>query len=137
MAEGLEVHRPVRGATNHVRRGELAYYLSEINLPGRPGEGNHRYQIIGVIRNDKLCDCHIDMGPITKFPGADQLRIITAVNTSNDRVAALHTVEQAMAMADSLRALKVDKSEWPILDLMAGYQEHEERKRRKKLASRR
>ena len=137
MAEVLEVHQPVRGATKHVRRDELAYYLSEINLPGRPGEGHHRYQIIGVIRNDKLCDCHIDMGPVTKFPGIDQLRIITAVIISNNRTEALHTVEEAMRMADSLRAVQVDKSEWPILDLMAGYQEHEERKRRKKLASRR
>ncbi len=135
MKKTLIVQDNIRGATNWLRPDELAYYLSEINLPGKPGEGQHRYQIIGVIRESQMADCHIDMGPVDKFQGVDQLRIITSVITSSDKTEALYTVAEAMDLADEIRGIKVDKSEWPVLDLMKGYQEYCENRRNQIYAS--
>lgn len=89
----------IQPVTTYVRRGEPAYALAEINLPTPDHKAKHRYQIIYVLRGDKVTEFRRDLGDRSKFGDAPQLRIPSFW---------VHEVGELMDMAEELR----DTSYW-------------------------
>lgn len=87
-------------ATTHYNIDEPCLGLYEVNLPV-PGGAMHRFQILNVIRADKVAECRIDMGEKVK---ADQFRIPGGVVDKNGHGEILHTVGELQDIADNLRS---------------------------------
>jgi len=88
-------------ATTHYNVDEPCMGLYEMNL-SVPGKGIHRFQILNVIRGDKVAECRIDLGPKTK---ADQFRIPGGVvDNVTGKGEILHTVGELQDIADHLRS---------------------------------
>ena len=89
--------------TTHYNIDEPCLGLYEMNLPV-PGKGEHRFQILNVIRADKIAECRIDMG-LSKKIKADQFRIPGGViDPKTGRGEILHTVGELRDIADKLRS---------------------------------
>lgn len=68
--------------TDFVLVDEPCFNLAEVNLMA-PEDGKwHRYQIVVVVRNDKLAEYREDMGLVTKFK-ANQFRVMGGVIDKN------------------------------------------------------
>ena len=88
---------------------EPCFSLSEINLQSPGSRGWRRYQIIYVVRNDRLAEHRVDLGPARKFR-ASQFRIPGGVmSTVTGRGEILHTVAELQEIADHLRARDIIK----------------------------
>jgi len=111
--------RQVIEATTVLFPDEAAWNLSEVNLMSPDGRGFHRYQVITVVRDDKLKDAHIDMGNEKQY------------NAMQFRIPALgcHTVAELRNIADYLRDLKPRQPEKTRTDLLILYAQYEETKR--------
>ena len=105
--------------TNIIFPDELAWNLSEVNLPAPDYGERHRYQIITVLRGDTLKDHHIDMGRAKNFT-AGQFRVPGI---------GVHTVVELQDIADYLRSEKPRMPEALVLDIFKGYENHYEKKR--------
>ena len=85
--------------TNWVNPDEKAYALVEINgaplaITGKPGVGQHRYQVIWVNRNDTLAAYATDLGPAAKYR-AGGLRVLALWE---------HTVAELQHIGDDFRS---------------------------------
>jgi hypothetical protein len=91
-------------ATIELSLDEPAFQLSEVHLQsGLPGMGWRRYQIIYVVRADRLAEFRLDMGPAENFT-APQFRILGGVqNERTGYCEILHTVGELRDIADDLR----------------------------------
>ena len=78
---------------------EKAIALYEIHEQSPGSRGFHRYQIIQVPRGNVVCEWRKDMGSADNFKGINQLRIPSLME---------HTVDELKAIANELRAHKVD-----------------------------
>jgi len=91
-------------ATTHYSKDEPCLGLYEMNLQSAGSKGFHRYQILNVIRADKVAECRIDLGPAKKFK-ADQFRIPGGViDPKTGKGEILHTVGELRDIADKLRS---------------------------------
>jgi len=87
---------------------EPAFELKEINLQGPPDEGWRRYQLIRVVRSDRLATFKEDLGPAEDFT-VDQFQIPAWVmDDTTGRVEIFHTVGQLREIADTMRLGIVD-----------------------------
>jgi hypothetical protein len=94
---------PISCATNVVNLNEPCFGLFEINLQSPGSRGFHRYQILYVVRGDKLSEAWLDMGLAKKFK-VDQFRIPGGVaDGETGRIEICHTVGELMDIADFLR----------------------------------
>ena len=73
---------------------EKAWGLFELNYQTPESSGFHRYQIIQVLRDDRITEWRKDMGSVDNFKGVKQLRIPSLME---------HTVDELMDLADELR----------------------------------
>uniref|UniRef100_A0A6M3JAX4 Uncharacterized protein n=1 Tax=viral metagenome TaxID=1070528 RepID=A0A6M3JAX4_9ZZZZ len=80
--------------TTTIKGDEKAWGLFELNFQTPDNKGFHRYQIIQVLRGDKIAEYRYDMGAVSKFRGVKQLRIPSLWE---------HTVDELMDLADELR----------------------------------
>lgn len=88
---------------------EPCFNLAEVNLMS-PKDGKwHRYQIVVVIRNDKLAEYRKDMGLVKKFK-AHQFRVMGGV-IDNNKIDILETVGTLRQEADQMREFPFDKRE--------------------------
>lgn len=109
-----------------ISRDEPAYSLREMNLPAPDSKSVRRYQIVRVVRRDKLVTWQHDLGEASQF---DELQFIIpggVVEEGKPRV--WETVGSLLDMAEQLRQ---DKPEdfGPRPDWLTMY--HEEKERRK------
>jgi hypothetical protein len=83
---------------------EPCFTLAEVNLQSPGSRGWRRYQVVYVVRNDRLAEHQIDLGPAKKFK-ADQFRIPGGVqDKKTGHVEIVHTVGELQDMADYMRA---------------------------------
>ena len=61
-------------STFAVRNDEPCALLVEVNLPAPDSKSVRRYQLITVVRDDKLAECRVDLGARENFTAA-QFRI--------------------------------------------------------------
>ena len=69
---------PLYQGTDYVLPDEPCLGLFELNLQSQGSKGFHRYQILLVVRGDRIAEYREDMGLAKKFKH-DQLRIIGGI----------------------------------------------------------
>lgn len=90
-------------ATLTVRLDEPAFLLQELNLPAPDFKSKRRYQIIKVVRQDKLVEWRRDLGLAGGF-AARQFNILGGyVDEQTGRGQTWETVGSLMEMADQMR----------------------------------
>jgi hypothetical protein len=135
---GAEVaHFRMTSALDTVTRAVVAdepcYVLAELNLPSRSGKSKSRFQILRVVRDDRLVTAYVYMGPSGKFK-ADQI-VIPGGQLENGKGIAWHTVAELQEMADNLRAQPLHRETEPS-DMQTAFQNMvEEKKRRRRKQS--
>jgi hypothetical protein len=98
----------IETATIAVSLDEPAFELKELNLQGPPAKGWRRYQLIRVVRSDRLATFKEDLGPAKDFT-VDQFQIPAWVmDDITGRVEIFHTVGQLREIADTMRLGIVD-----------------------------
>lgn len=91
--------------TTSVMDDEMCYVLWETDLPIKGGNDDHRYQILRVVRNDRLVTAYVDMGPARNFKDVDRL-LVPGGQVENGRGTAWHTVAELQDIANMLRENK-------------------------------
>lgn len=90
-------------ATIEVSLDEPAFSLVERNLLSPDSRSLRRYQIILVVRGDRLAEYREDMGPAESF-AADELGVTGGViQEGTGRCEIVHTVGEVREIADMLR----------------------------------
>ena len=132
------VHFRMTSALDTVTRAvvadELCYVLAELNLPSQSGKSKSRFQVLRVVRNDRLVTAYVYMGPASTFK-ADQL-MIPGGQVEHGKGVAWHTVAELQDMADELRAKPLFREAEPS-DLQTAFQNmvDEKKRRRRKQSS--
>jgi D-arabinose 1-dehydrogenase-like Zn-dependent alcohol dehydrogenase len=125
------VHFRMTSALDTVTRAVVAdepcYVLAELNLPSRSGKSKSRFQVLRVVRNDRLVTAYVYMGPASQFK-ADQV-MIPGGQVENGKGIAWHTVAELQEIADELR-VKPPYREIEPSDLQAAFQNMVEEKKR-------
>ena len=108
---------------------EPCFLLAEENRLSRSGKTLCRYQLLKVVREDRLVTAYIYLGPASKFK-ADQFQMLGGWVDEAGRGEAVHTVAELQAGAEELRS-RPPRRELEPLDLRGGFKDHvEERGRR-------
>ena len=90
--------------TTYIKEDEPCLSLTEQHLQSPGSRGFHRYQIIQVIRDDKVTEYREDMGSVRKFRGKNELRILGgAKDPDTGRIYIEETVGRLRLMAEQLR----------------------------------
>lgn len=125
MLEGAGT-KTIRTPVLSVSMDEPAFNLSEVNLltpeTVRGSTDWHRYQVILVMRGDKLAEFQRDLGPRGKF-SVGEFRIPGGLTHTNGKIEIVHTVGELVDIADTLR---MDSDGWqtdtlPSYDFFATY----------------
>jgi hypothetical protein len=127
----------IQSATLTISPDEPAFNLREVALPAPDFKGRHRYQVVTVVRGDRLVEWWNDLGDAKAFK-ARQFRIVAGVvDEQTGRGVSFHSVGEVLAMADQERALEGMDAPWPSevsVDWAQAY--HDEVDRRRLEASR-
>ena len=96
-----------------------------------PGKGKRRFQVITVVRNDRLANWVYDLGPAKGFL-AHGFSIPSGQVLPDGRIDAWHTVAELREIADKLRESKKDDmfDPAPSMDWTQAYQDEMDRLRR-------
>lgn len=107
--------------TETVRLDEPCFGLAELNLQSPGSKGWRRYQVLQVVRNDRIAEHRRDLGPAGLFV-APQFRIPGGViDEATGRIEILHTVGELVDIADYQRDGRFAQPEIVPRDLIAGY----------------
>ena len=93
---------PILPIVTTITSDEPAYSLAEVNLVAPDGKGWWRYQVIQVVRGDKLAEYRERLGPTNAFQ-CIQFFIPGGLATGNGHVEIYHTVGELKEVADKAR----------------------------------
>lgn len=125
--------QPLELRTRVVFDDEPCYYLGEFIRPSRSFKSSSRYQLIKVVREDRLVTAWVYLGPAKGF-AQDEFQIPGGEITEG-RGKVWHTVAELREIADELRSRKPRRELEPA-DLQGAFRRFsEERKRRAKRQS--
>ena len=111
-------------AAIEVHLDEPAFNLTEINLQAPDNKEWRRYQIISVLRGDKLAEYREDLGPRDNFT-ADAFRIPGGVwDAATRRIEVLHSVGELREIAEAVRLGPTVRPELPSRDFIGEYQDY-------------
>ena len=110
---------------------EACYLLMERNLPSSNHRGKSRYQILRLVREDRLVSAYIHLGPASKFK-ADQFDMLGCGMTEGGKPIPVHTVAELQDGADELRGRPKQRELEPSNLAGAFRNMLEEKKRRKR-----
>ena len=114
-------------ATVDVHLDEPAFNLTEVNLQAPDNSGWRRYQIIFVVRGERMAEYREDLGPKESFT-ADSFRIPGGVwDASTRRMEVLHSVGELREIAEYVRLGPTVRPEIKPRDLVGEYQDHMDR----------
>lgn len=85
-----------------ITAGEPAWSLAEVNALTPDSKARHRYQVIQVVRNDKLVEWRHDMGDEKNFK-ARQFNILGGYVDERGRGHVFESVESLRVIADQMR----------------------------------
>ena len=118
----------VTGAVD-VQRDEPAFALVEVNLQPPDSSGWRRYQIIYVIRNDRLAEYREDLGPRANFT-AEAFRIPGGVwDADTRRIEIVHSVAELKDIAENVRLGPIVAPEIQPRDIIGEHDLLQEQKR--------
>ena len=111
-------------AAIEVHLDEPAFNLSEVNIQAPDNSGWRRYQIIYVVRGERMAEYREDLGPKDNFT-ADAFRIPGGVwDASTKRMEVLHSVGELREIAEYGRLGPTVKPQIEKRDLVSEYNEH-------------
>ena len=111
-------------AAIEVHLDEPAFNLSEVNLQAPDNSGWRRYQIIYVVRGERMAEYREDLGPKDNF-AADSFRIPGGVWDANTkRMEVLHSVGELREIAEYVRLGPTVKPHIEKRDLVHEYNDH-------------
>ena len=111
--------------TKTVFNDEPCYYLGEFNLQHEGKTGRVRFQVLRVVRNDRLVTAYVPLGPARDFT-ANQFQTWGG-QVVDGRGTAWHTVAELRDIADELRGQKPLQIE--STDLQSAFRNHAEEKK--------
>ena len=111
-------------ATVEVHLDEPAFNLTEVNLQAPDNSGWRRYQIISVVRGERMAEYREDLGPKESFT-ADAFRIPGGVwDASTRRMEILHSVGELREIAEYVRLGPTVRPDIQPRDLVGEYHDH-------------
>ena len=114
-------------AAIEVHLDEPAFNLVEMNLQAPDNSGWHRYQIISVVRGERLAEYREDLGAAKDFT-ADAFRIPGGVwDAATRRMEVLHSVGELREVAEAIRLGPTVRPEITPRDLVSEYHDHVDR----------
>ena len=114
-------------ATVEVHLDEPAFNLTEVNLQAPDNSGWRRYQIISVVRGERMAEYREDLGAKGDFT-ADAFRIPGGVwDAATRRMEVLHSVGELREIAEFVRLGPTVRPEIQPRDLVGEYHEHLDR----------
>lgn len=116
---GLNVKGAFDAIARWVSEDEPCYLLAELNLLNASNMARHRYQVIKVVRQDRLMTAYVDLGPATAFI-ADELVIPGGYVGENGRGYVFSTLGELREIAEKMRAQPLRREVEPS-DLMGDY----------------
>ena len=127
------VHFRMTSALDTVTRAVVAdepcYVLAELNLPSRSGKSKSRFQVLRIVRDDRLVTAYVYLGPARTFK-ADQL-LIPGGQVEHGKGIAWHTVAELQEIADEMRSQPLHRETEPS-DLQTSFQNMVEEKKRRR-----
>lgn len=108
--------------TNLVRMDEPCFGLFELVQQSPGSKGFRRYQILLVVRDDRVSEFRRDLGPASSFT-APEFRIPGGVREGR-KIYIEHTVGELADIADLQRNGYFDQPEIVPTDLIGGYHDH-------------
>ena len=99
----VEPPKQVDAVVTTVFADEPCFFLAEENRLSRSGKTMCRYQILKVVRKDRLVTAYIYLGPASRFH-ADQFHMVGGWVDDTGRGQACHTVGELQTGADELRS---------------------------------
>ena len=115
------------GAAIEVHLDEPAFNLVEMNLQAPDSSGWRRYQIISVVRGQRLAEYREDLGAAKDFT-ADAFRIPGGVwDAVTRRMEVLHSVGELREVAEAIRLGPTVRPEITPRDLVSEYHDHVDR----------
>jgi hypothetical protein len=127
---GFAARSMMEVTTTSVFADEPCFWLAEFNLPSRSGKTKSRYQLLKIVRNDRLVTAYIYLGPARKFNN-DGFNMLGGIMKPNGRGHAVHTVGELQEGAEELRSRDADHSIEPP-DLKQAFQNMNEEKGRQR-----
>ena len=111
-------------AAVEVHLDEPAFNLTEVNLQAPDNSGWRRYQIISVVRGERMAEYREDLGPKEDFT-ADAFRIPGGVwDAATRRMEVLHSVGELREIAEFVRLGPTVRPEIQTRDLVTEYHDH-------------
>ena len=92
----------------NVYPNEPALLLAELNRPAENFKGFRRWQMIKVVRNDRVVTYKEDLGPAENFIGG-QVHIPGGMVEDDGRILIWHSVAELQGMAEELRQRDSEK----------------------------
>jgi hypothetical protein len=96
------IPKAVDAVTTAVFADEPCFFLAEENRLSKSGKTMCRYQLLKVVRNDRLVTAYVYLGPASKFK-ADQFHMLGGWVDEHGKGVACHTVGELQAGAEELR----------------------------------
>lgn len=104
-----------------VRNDEPCFRLEEEILQAPGSRGWRRFQILTVVRNDRLAKARVDLGPRDLY-NTPPFRILGGVvDEDTGRIHILHTVGELRDIAEAQRHGRFAEPEFERSDLIGGY----------------
>jgi len=110
--------------TTKVWDDEPCFSLREENRPSRSGKNMCRWQIMRVVRDDKLVTACVYLGLADQFL-SDQFQLVGGVLDDDGKGVAVHTVAELREGAEELRSRPPHRTGDPT-DLASRYVDHME-----------
>ena len=123
VKEGIDV------TTRVVLDNEPCFFLGEFDLPSKSGKTKSRYQLLRVVRDDRLVTAYVYLGPSATFT-ADQFTMVGGWFSENGKGYAEHTVAQMQEGATELRS-RPQRRELEPSDLQGAFRNMTEEKGRR------
>jgi hypothetical protein len=125
---------PLYCGLTDVKPDEPCFNLSELNLMAPTLRGVRRYQVLVLVRDDRLVNVRVDLGPATAFT-APEFRVLGGVvDEATGKIEILHTVGELRDIADYQRSNPGWQPEVVRTDIVGRYHDQidKNRKRRRK-----
>lgn len=101
---GLNAKGAFDAVVKVVTEDEPCYLLAEVNLLNASNMARHRYQVLKVVRTDRLVTAYVDLG-LASLYGADQITIPGGyVDEATGRGYVFSTVGELREIAERLRS---------------------------------
>lgn len=125
---GLNAKAAFSAVVRFVAEDEPCYLLAELHLLNASNMARHRYQILKVVRSDRLVTAYVDLGPAALHSAGEFTVPGGYVDDATGRGYVFSTVGELRELADRIR--EEPRREVEPSDLQGAYNAHLEERQR-------